>query len=93
MSPEAKEIECYVPGSHAGPTNLQPVAGKLYVPRQFCPVDASGDIFERAIRAALGSGVEFVDCWDLYHACMGEVHCGSNVKRSPLGMNWWEDQP
>lgn len=78
-----------------GPTNLQPVGGSLYVPMQFGPLDAVGDdIFEKAIENALGIGfVEFVDCWDLYHRLLGEIHCGSNVKRSLLGINWWENQP
>jgi hypothetical protein len=77
-----------------GPSNLQPVAGKLYVPRQFCPLDAAGkDIFEEAIKSALGGTVEFVDCWDLYHRKLGEVHCGSSVKHAVLGINWWENQP
>ena len=77
-----------------GPTNMQPLNNKLYMPRQFCFRNAAGeDVFEEAIKAALGGAVEFVDCWDLYHALMGEVHCGSNDKRAPPGVNWWENQP
>ena len=77
-----------------GPTNLQPLNGKLYAPRQFSPLNSAGvDIFEASVRAALGGTVEYVDCWDLYHRFSGEVHCGSNVKRSALGINWWENQP
>jgi hypothetical protein len=78
-----------------GPTNLQVVNGKLYVPRQFSPRSVPGnkDIFEEAIRTELGSTVEFVDCWVLYHMLQGEVHCGSAVKHSKLNFNWWENQP
>jgi len=77
-----------------GPTNLQPLDGRLYVPRQFGPVGPGGnDIYEAAIRAALGGTVRFVDCWDLYHRNMGEIHCGSNVKRELLDLDWWENQP
>jgi len=74
-----------------GPTNLQPVSGKLFVPRQFGPLNNNDeDVFEKDIVSALGSSTKFVDCWDLYHALDGEVHCGSNVKRSIPANNWWE---
>jgi hypothetical protein len=74
-----------------GPTNLQAVAGKLYVPRQFGPKNGSGqDIFELEIKNALGMNVEFVDDWIFYHRLDGEVHCGSNVKRELPADSWWE---
>jgi hypothetical protein len=34
--------------------------------------------------------VIFVDNWRYYHALEGEVHCGTNVKRQPHSVNWWE---
>jgi hypothetical protein len=75
-----------------GAVNLQPLNGKLYVPRQFGPLNASGfDMFENQIRTVLGTAVEFVDCWDLYHVWMGEVHCGSISKRVIFNLNWWEN--
>jgi protein-arginine deiminase len=77
-----------------GPTNLQPLGGKRYVPRQFGPRTAAGtDLYESAIRTALGAGTEFVDCWDLYHRLLGEVHCGSEVKRDFPGVDWWTKIP
>lgn len=78
-----------------GPTNLQPVAGNLYVPEQFCPVDiGSSDIFEKSINATFGASiVKYVDGWYLYHAAGGELHCGTIVKRAVLTINWWENQP
>ena len=76
-----------------GPTNLQPLNGKLYVPRQFGPAGGGVDLFENSIRSALGTTVEFVDCWDLYHVSLGEVHCGSVAKRLAFEINWWENQP
>jgi len=45
------------------------------------------------IETALGDSVRFVDCWYWYHLAKGEVHCGSNVKREKLNINWWENQP
>jgi len=73
--------------------NLQPVAGKLYIPRQFSPKDnTSQDIFEKEIKSVLGINVEFVDDWEQYHTRGGNVHCGSVVKRAPIN-NWWAKQP
>ncbi|MED5369853.1 MAG: protein-arginine deiminase family protein [Myxococcota bacterium] len=34
----------------------------------------------------------FVDDWDVYHLGLGEVHCGSNVIRTPYeDATWWAD--
>jgi hypothetical protein len=82
------------PGSVAfspGPTNLQPINGNLYVPRQCGPINAAGeDIFEKAIMNTVQETVYFVDCWDSYHRLLGETHCGSNVKRTAPGWDWWK---
>ena len=76
-----------------GPTNLQPLNSALYVPRQFGPRNTLGvDIFEDLITIALGGTVCFIDCWE-YHKGSGEIHCGSAVKRSTAGLNWWENIP
>lgn len=32
----------------------------------------------------------WIDDWDVYHLMMGEVHCGSNTRRTAWG-SWWED--
>ncbi len=34
--------------------------------------------------------VHFVDNWRVYHLNLGEVHCGTNVQRTPIA-NWWEE--
>ncbi len=34
--------------------------------------------------------IYFVDDWYTYHVAIGEVHCGTNVARSP-GTPWWTD--
>lgn len=50
----------------------------------------SADPVIAAFSAAMPAGIElhFVDDWDVYHMGLGEVHCGSNVKRAPAGA-WW----
>ena len=35
-----------------------------------------------------GMELYFVDDWDVYHLGLGEVHCGSNVRRTPT-VGWW----
>jgi protein-arginine deiminase len=30
----------------------------------------------------------FVDDWDIYHMALGEVHCGTNMTRTPID-DWW----
>ena len=35
----------------------------------------------------------FVDDWLPYHIEVGEVHCGSLVRRERLGLDWWANQP
>jgi hypothetical protein len=44
-----------------------------------------------AFRQAMPAGMElhFVDDWYVYHMSLGEVHCGSNVRRTPT-VGWWE---
>lgn len=70
--------------------NFQPAAGRLYMARQFGPVDENGnDIFETATREALGGRVRFVDTWDAYHRQFGEVHCATNVLRRHFEFAWW----
>ncbi len=78
------------------PVNLQLLRGEYYVPRPFGPVDSSSrDIFEEAISGPLlrhaggGAFVFFVDDFELYHSNLGEVHCGSNVKRAIPRYDWW----
>lgn len=34
--------------------------------------------------------VHYLDDWDVYHMGLGEVHCGTNVLRTPVG-SWWTD--
>ncbi len=43
---------------------------------------------ERLLPATLT--FEWVDDWDWYHLAWGDVHCGSNVQRTPAG-EWWVD--
>jgi hypothetical protein len=54
--------------------------------------DQSGDPMIAAFRALMPEEYElyFVDDWQTYHANLGEVHCGTNVSRTPAA-DWWTD--
>jgi protein-arginine deiminase len=65
------------------------------VPRPYGPRIDGEDAFERAFREALPErDARFVDDWYAYHEQLGEVHCGTNVRRSPpADVHWWEHRP
>lgn len=72
-----------------GLANFQSVNGKLYFPRQFGPKNAAGeDLFEKMTVNRVPNAV-FTDDWDVYHAQMGEVHCGTNTVRTLPAFFWW----
>lgn len=54
--------------------------------------DLSSDPFIKAFSDAVPQELDlhWVDNWDVYHMGLGEVHCGTNVKRTPSG-DWWTD--
>ncbi len=54
------------------------------MPKPYGPQDNGSDVLESDVR---GSSV---DDWDYYHTNAGEVHCGTNAKRSISITNWWE---
>ena len=38
--------------------------------------------------------ISFIDDWYSYHGLLGEVHCGTNARRSPFSQaHWWEHRP
>lgn len=50
----------------------------------------SEDVFIQHVESLLPSSVttHWIDDWDWYHEGLGEVHCGSNVLRSPSTEAW-----
>jgi hypothetical protein len=59
------------------------------------------DLFEASVQILLediGLAVHWVDDWDTYHRQFGEIHCGTNVVRTPpelgrgyTGPYWWDN--
>ena len=54
--------------------------------------DQSSDAMIEYVRGIFPEGmdIQFMDDWDLYHMGLGEVHCGSNVKRE-ASQAWWTE--
>lgn len=52
--------------------------------------DQGTDPVISAFRTRMPAGMQlhFIDNWDVYHMGLGEVHCGTNVRRTPTA-NWW----
>lgn len=66
---------------------------KLFIPDPFFRsnlFDQDSDPVIQYFSDALPAGLEpvYVDDWDVYHLGLGEVHCGSNVERTPTDV-WW----
>ncbi|MBL8953391.1 MAG: protein-arginine deiminase [Myxococcaceae bacterium] len=62
-------------------------------PDPFGPVINGVDIFKKDLEdklATVNQRVHWVDDWDLYHANMGEIHCGTNAARVIPAAKWWE---
>jgi len=74
-----------------GMVNMLVVGNTLVIAKPFGPKNPTKDVFEDTVEARLtGFDVRFVDDWDTYHSKYGEIHCGTNVKRTPPSTNWWE---
>ncbi len=53
--------------------------------------DQDSDPMIQAVRDLMPAelDIQFLDDWDVYHLGLGEVHCGSNVLRTPSTADWW----
>lgn len=74
-------------------TNEDGTGADLFIPDPFFRSNISNgaeDPLRQAVEALMPSGntVHWVDDWEWYHMALGEVHCGSNVRRAPSG-KWW----
>lgn len=82
--------------------NMLVVGGRCLAPIPYGPeVDFGGgteDVFERVLRIdlqAIGADCRFVSDWYPYHDAHGEVHCGTNTRRTPHPHTrpWYEHLP
>jgi hypothetical protein len=75
-------------------------AGTVNVPADWTRLEIpedNVDLFEAFVHVKfhnIGLTAHFVDDWDMYHLNLGELHCGTNVKRTPpeksSAPRWWD---
>ncbi|XP_072887915.1 protein-arginine deiminase type-2 [Hemitrygon akajei] len=69
------------------------VIGKFVgIPKPFGPLINGKCPLESAVRSALeplGLDCTFIDDFTIYHVQLGEIHCGTNVRRKPFTFKWW----
>ncbi|XP_029287040.1 protein-arginine deiminase type-2 [Cottoperca gobio] len=69
------------------------VLGKnLGIPKPFGPKVNGRCVLEAemcSLMEGLGLNCTFIDDFASYHKLLGEVHCGSNVRREPFDFKWW----
>uniref|UniRef100_A0A8C8RZH7 protein-arginine deiminase n=1 Tax=Pelusios castaneus TaxID=367368 RepID=A0A8C8RZH7_9SAUR len=73
------------------------VLGKhLGIPKPFGPIIDGQCCLEENVRSLLeplGLICTFIDDYFSYHTLLGEVHCGTNVRRKPFSFKWWNMIP
>ncbi|XP_012517928.1 PREDICTED: protein-arginine deiminase type-2 [Propithecus coquereli] len=68
----------------------------LGIPKPFGPQVEDVCCLETHVRALLeplGLYCTFIDDISAYHKFLGEVHCGTNVRRKPFAFKWWHMVP
>ncbi|XP_078571531.1 protein-arginine deiminase type-2-like [Branchiostoma floridae x Branchiostoma japonicum] len=70
------------------------VLGKfLGIPKPFGPIINGTCALEQHVTSLLeplGLTCDFLDDWYSYHVFLGEVHCGTQVRRQPSAFKWWK---
>uniref|UniRef100_A0A8C6LNW7 protein-arginine deiminase n=1 Tax=Nothobranchius furzeri TaxID=105023 RepID=A0A8C6LNW7_NOTFU len=85
---EARRAAAYYPDM----VNMIVLGKNLGIPKPFGPRVNGRCALEAemcSLMEALGLKCTFIDDFASYHKMMGEVHCGSNVRRKPFDFKWW----
>ncbi|XP_027002498.2 protein-arginine deiminase type-2 isoform X1 [Tachysurus fulvidraco] len=72
--------------------NMIVLGNNLGIPKPFGPQVDGKCALETKVRSLLeplGLNCNFIDDFTTYHKLLGEVHCGSNVRREPFSFKWW----
>ena len=75
-----------------GTVNGIVLGNRFAAPKAHSAIVEGKDIVQKAFEDALvprGMVVDWVEDWDTYHINLGEVHCGSNVRRTPPAKPFW----
>ncbi|NWJ01842.1 PADI2 deiminase, partial [Crypturellus undulatus] len=76
--------------------NMIVLSRHLGIPKPFGPIVEGECCLERHVRSLLeplGLACSFIDDVSSYHRLLGEVHCGTNVRRQPFAFAWWHAAP
>uniref|UniRef100_G1R8J5 Protein-arginine deiminase type-2 n=1 Tax=Nomascus leucogenys TaxID=61853 RepID=G1R8J5_NOMLE len=68
----------------------------LGIPKPFGPQveeECCLEMHVRGLLEPLGLECTFIDDISAYHKFLGEVHCGTNVRRKPFTFKWWHMVP
>nr|XP_021524073.1 protein-arginine deiminase type-2 [Aotus nancymaae] len=68
----------------------------LGIPKPFGPhveEECCLEVHVRGLLEPLGLECTFIDDISAYHKFLGEVHCGTNVRRKPFTFKWWHMVP
>ncbi|XP_064252992.1 protein-arginine deiminase type-3-like [Passer domesticus] len=86
------EAEAFFPDM----VNMLVLGRHLGIPKPFGPVVGGRCCLEQRVRELLeplGLSCTFIDDFFSYHVLLGEVHCGTNVRRKPFAFKWWHMVP
>ncbi|XP_057702158.1 protein-arginine deiminase type-2 isoform X2 [Corythoichthys intestinalis] len=73
--------------------NMIVLGQNLGIPKPFGPKVNGRCALEAemcSLMGGLGLNCTFIDDFASYHQLLGEVHCGSNVRREAFNFKWWE---
>ncbi|EPQ03026.1 Protein-arginine deiminase type-1 [Myotis brandtii] len=99
--PLGKDVGISVPYLHDASSNPRGVnmvvLGKyLGIPKPYGPIINGRCCLEEKVRSLLeplGLHCIFIDDFLSYHKLLGEIHCGTNVRRQPFSFKWWHMVP
>lgn len=83
-------------GDSSPQVNMIVLGRNLGVPKPFGPRVGGCCALEAemcSLMEPLGLTCFFIDNFKSYHERLGEVHCGSNTRRTPFAMKWWDLEP
>uniref|UniRef100_A0A673T6Y0 Protein-arginine deiminase n=1 Tax=Suricata suricatta TaxID=37032 RepID=A0A673T6Y0_SURSU len=89
---EKRQARAYFPNM----VNMIVLDKDLGIPKPFGPQVDEVCCLETHVRSLLeplGLCCTFVDDISAYHKFLGEVHCGTNVRRKPFTFKWWHMVP
>ncbi|MEQ2273670.1 hypothetical protein XENORESO_007061, partial [Xenotaenia resolanae] len=89
---ENKDAEYRAVAYYPDMVNMIVLGKNLGIPKPFGPKVNGRCVLEAemcSLMEALGLNCTFIDDFATYHKLLGEVHCGSNVRRKPFDFKWW----